>query len=79
MQKMQNVGKCTELIHNMQKMTKNQNMLQTLFLSCPPPLVTKSGPDKGGGHDKIGSKISDLKITNIFGYLPQKKVLLWTD
>ena len=33
----------------------------------------------GEGHDKIWNKISDLKITNIFGYLPRKKVLLWTD
>ena len=53
--------------------------IQAIFLSCPPPLVTKSGPDKGGGHDKIGGEFSGLKITHIFGYLPQKKVLFRRD
>ena len=44
-----------------------------------PPLVTKSGPNKGGGLDKMGSKFSDLEITHIFWYLPQKNVLFWRD
>ena len=53
---------------------KKLKRIQGLFLACPPPLVTKSGPDKGGGDmTRLEADFRTSKLPTFLGTYPSKK------